>query len=574
MTPFEINFMIGGEAGQGVQSAGFLLAKVFARGGFHVFADQEYESRVRGGHNFYRVRVSDSPVSAISERVDILIALNRETIDRHRKEVSRQGLILFDNEAIPVPLDQENLSGVPFTRLAEEQSGNKMAANTVALGAALGIIKYDFALIETLLKDYFSTDEIRVSNIKSARAGFEYTLKNSQWAAEFNFNYNRGAGRMLLNGNEAIALGAIAAGCKFIAAYPMTPVTSIMEYLAPRAKELGIVVLQPEDEMAAVNMVIGAGYAGARAMTATSGSGFSLMVEGLGLAGMTETPVVIVNGQRPGPAIGLPTGTEQGDLEFAIHAHQGDFPRAVLAPATIEDAFWLTISAFNIAEKYQVPVILLTDHHLASSYGDVDKFDISKVTIDRGSLYPGESAGVYKRYQVTDSGVSPRAFPGLGRDLVVADADEHGEDGHLTEVPTTRVRMMKKRMKKLIGLKSEVIPPKTYGPREAKTTLIGWGSTYGAIREAVDLLNDGRERYNMIHLTQVWPFPTDQVLKGIEDARNCYVIESNAAGQLAHLARAETGRRVTSKILKFDGRPFTPADIVREIKKEELVEPW
>ena len=483
----DVNFMVGGEAGQGVQSVGFLLGKVFARGGYHIFADQDYESRVRGGHNLFRVRLRDSEVGAIAELVDILIALNRESIDLHQKELAEKGVVIFDGDKVKGTGNNGNMFSVPLEQLAEDKVGNKLMSNTVALGAALGLVGYGFEILDDVLREHFG-GEIGEGNIKAARAGYDYVQEHFKGALDYHLSRVSDVKRMLLNGSEAVALGALAAGCKFVAAYPMTPVTSIMEYIAAKAEEFGTVVVQPEDEISAINMIIGASYAGARAMTATSGGGFCLMVEGLSLAGMTETPIVIVLGQRPGPAIGLPTRTEQGELEFAIHAGHGEFPRAVLAPATCEEAFWLTVKAFNLAEKYQTPVILLTDQHLASSYATSDVFDLSKVVIERGLLFSGEGVADYRRHKITESGISPRAFPfqqeGI---LVVTDSDEHDEEGHMVEDAETRIRMMEKRMRKLSVLGKEIASPEIYGPQKADMTLVGWGSTYGAIREAVDI---------------------------------------------------------------------------------------
>ena len=566
----DTNFMIGGEAGQGVQSVGFLLAKALARGGFHVFADQDYESRIRGGHNFFRVRAKESQVSAIAEPVDMLVALNNESIDLHRKEMAEKGVVIFDGEGRGGTNADSNLFGVPLGKLAEEKGGGKLMANTVALGAALGLAKYDFKVLDKVLREHFGADETGENNVRAAKAGYEYVAENFSGQFSHRLSPVGDGKRMLLTGNEAIALGAIAAGCKFMAAYPMTPSTPIMEYLASKAKQLDLVVVQPEDEIAAINMVIGAAFAGARAMTATSGSGFCLMVEGLGLAGITETPIVVVNGQRAGPAVGLPTRTEQGDLQFVLHAHHGDFPRSVLAPATIEDAFWMTVKAFNLAEKYQLPVIILTDHHLATSYATVERFDLTKVNIDRGLLFSAEEAGQseYKRHKITQSGISPRAFPGLGEALVITDADEHDETGHLIEDAETRTVMVQKRLRKLSGLKKEINAPQLYGPKTAETTLVGWGSTFGAIQEAVDILNKEGASLNLLHLNELWPFPAEQVADVLGSTHHSYVIENNATGQLARLIRAETGKEVSGTILKFDGRPFTPAYIVRELKKE------
>ncbi len=557
-----INIMVGGEAGQGVQSVGFILAKTLARGGYHVFADQDYESRVRGGHNFYRVRASESGMAAISTEVDILLALNEESLDLHMRELTARGVAVFDSEKVK-STDDGNTFGIPLEKLA----GDKIMANTVALGAAIGLMEYDLSVLEEVLREQFGTGEVGKNNIKAARAGYEYAREN--YKGDFRYRpaktgTNR---RMLVSGNEAIALGAMAAGCKFVSSYPMTPSTSIMEYMASKADDHGIVVIQPEDEISAINMIVGAGYAGVRAMTTTSGSGFCLMVEGLGLAGITETPIVVVDAQRPGPAVGLPTRTEQGDLQFMLTAHHGDFPRIILAPADVEECFWLTVEAFNLADRYQLPVVILTDQHLASSYATVDRFDLSKVVIDRGELYSGDTED-YKRHAITRSGVSPRAFPGQGKALVVTDSDEHDESGHLTEDAGIRTGIVSKRLRKLDRFGSGKIRPRTYGTAEAETLLIGWGSTYGALHEAVDILKSEGSGVRMLHLSRLYPFPAEAIAKAMDKVKTVIVIEGNAGGQLARLIRTETGREVDSKILKFDGRPFTPAYIVEKVREE------
>ena len=569
--PVDINFIVGGEAGQGVQAVGYILAKALARGGFHIFADQDYESRVRGGHNFFRVRAGDEEVGAVSEAVDILVALNRESIDLHRRELGSGGVVVFDGDRVKNIGDNGNLFAVPLERLARESAGNKLMANIVALGAAVELVGYDLQILSEVVREHFGAGDVGQANVAAARAGYEYAGANFKGGFNCRLSPIGDGKRMLLTGNEAIALGALAAGCKFVGAYPMTPATSIMEYMAGKAEDLDLVVVQPEDEISAINMIIGAAFAGARSMTVTSGGGFCLMVEGLGLAGMTETPIVVVNGQRPGPAIGLPTRTEQGDLEFAIHASHGEFPRAVLAPATIEDAFWLTIKAFNVAEKYQLPVILLTDQHLASSYATVDRFDLSQVTIDRGRLLSKMEAaepGEYKRHRITESGISPRALPLEGVGLVVTDADEHDEAGHMIEDAETRTVMMLKRLRKLEGLREEIAQPRTYGLAQTEMTLIGWGSTYGALREAVDLATRDGLEVNLVHLNEIWPFPAEAMARALDGSKRSLVVENNATAQLAHLLRAETGHQATGNILKFDGRPFTPAHIVRQLKQE------
>jgi 2-oxoglutarate ferredoxin oxidoreductase subunit alpha len=566
-----MNIMVAGEAGQGVQSVGFILCKTLARGGFHVFADQDYESRVRGGHNFFRIRAQDTEVGAIAEKLDMLLALNEESIDLHQNELDKDGLIVFDDTIVTDIKAGHDIFGLPLEKLAIEAGGNKVMANTVGLGALLGAAGYDFEIPEQVLKEHFDTKEIGEGNVKAARAGYDYIRKNYKGGFKRHLNKISDGKRMLLTGNEAIALGAIAAGCKFMAAYPMTPASSIMEYLAAHGEEFGVTVVQAEDEIAAINMINGAGYAGVRAMTATSGGGFCLMVEGLGLAGITETPIVVVNAQRPGPAIGLPTRTEQGDLEFMLYASHGEFPRAVLAPGTVEECFQLTVKAFNLADKYQLPVMIITDQHLASSYATVEKFDLSAVTVDRGLLVPAvKVVQDYKRHAITDSGISPRAFPGREDLLVVTDSDEHDEAGHLIEDADTRTQMVEKRMKKLQGLKNEMPVPEIEELRKNDNLLIGWGSTAGAIAEAAEMLNEEGHNVSTLFINGIWPFPVEAVTKAMKNTSHCYVVENNATGQLAHLIKGETGINIDMKILKYDGRPFTPTEIAEKVKKEGL----
>ena len=569
----EINFMVGGEAGQGVQTVGFILAKTMSRVGLYVFADQDYESRVRGGHNFYRVRASDVEVQALSETLDVLIALNQETIELYQGEVKKGGITIFDQEKLKTEGKGLTSLNVPMERLAEKTTGSKLVTNSVAIGAAIAAGGYDFELLASVLREHFahSGGNIAESNVTAARAGYDHARQQKGPGFHSPIRPATTVKRMLLNGNEAIALGAMAAGCKFVAAYPMTPASTIMEYIADKGRRFNIVVIQPEDEIAAMNMVIGAAFTGVRAMTATSGGGFALMVEGLSLAGMTETPVVVVLAQRPGPAIGLPTRTEQGELGFALHAGHGEFPRAIMAPATIEDAFHITVKAFNLADKYQVPVIILTDQHLASSYQTVETFDLKRVKIDRGQLLSAEEATEitdYKRYRFTESGVSPRAMPLQGKALVVTDSDEHDEAGHMTEDAKTRERMMLKRLKKLDGLRSELGRPRLHQEPQAEMTLVGWGSTYGAIKEAASLLENEGVKANVLHLNELWPFPVETVTSILSGDEKNVIIESNATGQLARLIRAETGIKADKSIFKFDGRPFSPEYIVRELKKE------
>ncbi len=571
--PGEINFMVGGEAGQGVQTIGFILAKTLARAGLEVFADQDYESRVRGGHNFFRVRASDVELLALSESVDVLVAIDQNTIDKHHHEVKSNGVVIFDPDKVRIEDKKLKALGVPLEKLAQETASNRLMANSVAIGAAVAVGGYKFEFLGQVLQEQFAHlgNNVADSNVKAARAGYGFAGDKKPELIRKPIQPVTSNRKMLLNGNEAIALGAMAAGCKFMAAYPMTPTTSILEFIAQRAEKYNIVAIQPEDEIAAINMAVGAGFAGVRAMTATSGDGFALMTEGFGLAGCTETPVVIVLGQRPGPAVGLPTRTEQGELNFAVYGGSGDFPRAVLAPRSVEDAFYITVKAFNLAEIYQIPVVILTDHHLATAYQTVNKFDLQKVKIDRGELITGNKAKNvidYKRHKFTESGISPRLIPMPGGPLVVTDSDEHDEAGHMIEDAETRTQMVLKRMKKINGLKKEITEPRSHRRANAKVTLVGWGSTYGPIMEASAMLKKDGLIVNVLHFNDLCPLPSAAVVSALAATKTSIVIENNATGQLAHLIAAETGIKPTLNLLKFDGRPFSPTYIEEQIKKE------
>jgi 2-oxoglutarate ferredoxin oxidoreductase subunit alpha len=496
-------------------------------------------------------------------------------VDLHRGELNENGIIIVDGQVLNLDTADSLFVNVPLDKLAEEAAANKIMSNSVAVGAVLGLLGYDLKVLEGVLRWHFAKNlqKIQDDNVKAAQAGFDFGAHHIPPHFKLSCKPVKDGRCMFLTGNESISLGVMAAGCKFVSAYPMTPTTSILEFLAEQGAQYNIAVLQPEDEIAAINNVIGAAYAGVRAMTATSGSGFALMVEGIGLSGMTETPVVVVLGERPGPAVGLPTRTEQGELLFAIRTGTGEFPRAVFAPANVEDAFWLTVKAFNLAEKYQIPVIILSDTNLANSYSDTEKFDLSGVTIERGALLSNDEAARgtdFKRYQITESGISVRAFPLQGRVLVVADSDEHGEDGHLTESAQFRTQQVAKRLRKYQGLKNEIGLPRFHEMPGARLTLIGWGSTYGAIMEASAILKSEGTANNVLHFSELWPFPSEFVSSILKNTPRSAVIENNATGQLADLIRGETGYQVSSRINKFDGRPMSAQYILDALKRGEV----
>jgi 2-oxoglutarate ferredoxin oxidoreductase subunit alpha len=569
----EIVIMVGGEAGQGVQSVGAILAGALADAGLSVFADQDYESRVRGGHNFFRIRAAVNEVRAINEKLDILVALNRETIELHRRELNPDGIVIYDAATIGETLKGKRYVDVPLVKLATD-AGNPLMANTVAVGAVLGAGRFDLTALGSTLQKEFGKHgkKIVTQNRAAANAGHDH-VRGLGVAVPFPAARPRADAprRMLVNGNDAVALGALAAGCRFCSGYPMTPASSVMEFIANQGQQLGAVAVHVEDEIAGLNMAVGAAFAGARSMVATSGGGFALMVEALSLAGMTETPVVIFLGQRPGPATGLPTRTEQGELWFALHAGHGEFPRAILTPATPDEAFEAAVTAFNLAEKYQTPVFILSDHHLATSFTTIDRPDLSKVVIDRGELLTEAEIRTckdYLRHAETRSGVSKRALPGRGAALVVTDSDEHDEAGHMIEDAATRNRQVEKRQRKNRGLAREVLRPVARRAEDARLTLIGWGSTGGAIREAAARLREQGLPVDTLQLRQVWPFPVAAVTAAVARTGKCIVVENNPSGQLARLIRRETGIKADAKVLKYDGRPFTPDIIARRVRKE------
>jgi len=576
----DYSIKIGGEAGQGIQTVGDTLAKVFARSGFHVFTHQDYESRVRGGHNFFQIRFSDKPVMSSRERIDIVVALDKESIISHEKELSENGRIIYDSTALKQAHEKPQFFDIPFVNLAVEHGGNKIMSNTVATGAVFGMLGMELDIMNAIIKDTFEKkgEEIVKANINAAMAGYDFAVKNCMKCSfTLSATSESATKKMLINGIEAIASGAIASGCKFYSAYPMTPSTGIMNYIAGKGKEHGIIVEQAEDEISAINMALGASFAGVRAMTGTAGGGFALMVEGLSLAGMTETPVVIALGQRPAPATGFPTRTEQGDLLFAMHTAHGEFPKIIFAPGTPEQAFYLTNKAFGLAEKYQIPAIIIFDQYLADTEWTFDGFDTSKIKyIDyrlRGDAF--KNLKEYKRHAFTENGVSPLAVPGDSRHVVVTDSDEHDEEGHIVEDAETRIKMVDKRLlKKLPLIREEIEPPVFYGDKNPEIVITGWGSNYGAMKEAIDelspTLNKGGRRGGiaMLHFSEIYPLPLTGKLDYpniLKNARKTICIENNATGQFARTLRAETGHVFDAAINKFDGRPFLIESLLKEI---------
>ncbi|WP_048174853.1 2-oxoacid:acceptor oxidoreductase subunit alpha [Methanosarcina siciliae] len=564
---------IGGEAGQGLQTIGGALAKIFSRKGYHVFTHQDYMSRVRGGHNYYQIRFSDRKVSASRDMVDILLALDLNTIEIHKESVRDDGFILYDSETIKKKFEEPEFIDVPFKKIALDVGKSGIMANTVATGAVLGLLGLGLENLKDILKSTFRKkgEEVIEKNLACAEAGYNYALSNCPRCEGAEIQEPEEKKFMLIDGIQAIGLGALMSGCKFYSAYPMTPSTGILNYLASKAEEHGLVVEQAEDEISAINMAIGASFTGVRAMTGSSGGGFALMVEGLSLAGMTETPLVIAEIQRPGPATGLPTRTEQADLLFILYAGHGEFPKVIFEPGTPKQAFYLTNRAFELAEKYQIPVFIQSDQYLGDSEWTFENFDFEHLIYNDYRLREKDLEGVeeYKRHRYSDTGISLLAVPGeAGKHLVVADSDEHDEEGHIIEDAETRIKMVRKRLlKKLSLIKKEIEAPFLYGDPSPEIVLVGHGSTYGVIKEVVDILSRDR-KVAMMHFSQVYPLPERDRLDYIElleKAKLAISIENNATGQFAKLMRAETGFGFTHQILKYDGRPFTIENLKEEV---------
>lgn len=562
----DLSIVLCGQAGQGIQTVEYLLTRIFKLAGYNVFATKEYMSRIRGGTNSTEMRISSGPVRASVSRIDILIPLNQGAIQHVEKRISPQTIILAERETISDDFDQtrHKFIDVPFTKTASK-IGNKIYSNVVAVGTIAGLLGIELQTVNEYVKQFFSakSEDVVQKNLAAAEEGFNLSagLVNS---SKIKINIRNDANvkdQILLSGTEAVALGAIAGGCNFIPAYPMSPSTGVLVFLARQAKDFGIIAEQAEDEIAAMNMAIGAWYAGARAMVTTSGGGFALMTEGLSLAGMLESPIVIHLAQRPGPATGLPTRTEQADLELVLYAGHGEFPRIIFAPGKIGDGFYLTQKAFNLADKYQVPVFLLTDQYFVDSYYNTAFLDLSDINIEKHIV---KTEVDYERYKLTATGISPRGIPGFGQGLVVVDSDEHDQAGHITEDLGLRTKMVNKRLRRFQLLKNEIIPPELVGPESYKNLVVCWGSTYNIVGEAVK--NLGRDDVALLHFKQVYPLPSE-TKDYLHKAEKTIIVEGNATSQFAKLIKLNTEFDIKERILKYNGLSFYVEELTEKLNE-------
>ena len=556
----DFTILVGGAAGQGMDTFAEILEKSLKRCGFHIFSHSDYMSRVRGGHNFMQIRFSDKPVSTYTKKVDIIFALNEETVDIHEDKLKKDGIIILDEEIS----GEKDLMHLPLEKMAKNLENVKVSS-TIGLGAILKYFGLPKDETKKIIQKEFN-EKISEVNLKALDQG--YDLIETKHELEIKEDKS-----ILINGNKAVALGAIAAGCRYYCGYPMTPSTGVLNYMSLKSQEMGIVIDQVEDEVASLNMALGASYAGVRAMTGSSGGGIALMGEAFSLAGMLELPVVLVNVQRPGPATGLPTRTEQGDLRFMIHSGHGEFPKMVIALRNGEDAFYQTARAFNLADKYQIPVVLLSDQNLSDAMVTYEPFDFEKISIDRHisgqeAIVKGER---YKRYKYTEDGVSPRIIPGKIEDQVVlVDSDEHDEYGNITESSEVRINMVDKRAKKFENLKKEVQEPWTIGEDKPEHLIVAWGSLYGAVKEAVEKLNSEGVSIGALVFGDIWPLPTEKLSGMYKTAKNLIAVEQNSTAQLDGLIRQEMLIKCSHKILKYDGRAFSGEEIYDRLKEEVL----
>ena len=556
----DFTILVGGAAGQGMDTFAEILEKSLKRCGFHIFSHSDYMSRVRGGHNFMQIRFSDKPISTYTKKVDIIFALNEETVDIHESKLKEDGIIILDEEISK----EKDLLHLPLEKMAKNLENVKVSS-TIGLGAILKYFGLPKDETKKIIRKEFD-EKIAGINIEALDQGYE--LIETKHKLEIKEDKS-----IIINGNKAVALGAIAAGCRYYCGYPMTPSTGVLNYMSLKSEEMGIVIDQVEDEVAALNMALGASYAGVRAMTGSSGGGIALMGEAFSLAGMLETPVVVINVQRPGPATGLPTRTEQGDLRFMIHSGHGDFPKMVISLRNGEDAFYQTARAFNLAEKYQIPVVLLSDQNLSDSTVTYDPFDFKKISIDRhlsgkDDIDEGER---YKRYKYTEDGVSPRIIPGkIENQVVLVDSDEHDEYGNITESSEVRIKMVDKRAKKFENLKKEVQEPWLIGEEEPEHLIVAWGSLYGAVKEAVETLNSEGVSIGALVFGDIWPLPTEKLERMYKKSKNLIAVEQNSTAQLEGLIRQEMLIKCKHKILKYDGRAFSGDEIYDRLKKEVL----
>lgn len=541
-----------------------ILVKAIKMAGYHVFSSKEYMSRVRGGLNSTEIRISSKRVTAYVDRIDILLAINEGAIGHLGRRITKDTQIIGDEDQLKSVTGEYNVLKIPVLKSAEELGGI-IFANVIAAGVISCMLNIPPEVFDQIIRGMFARkgEKIVEKDLQAGRKGYQLG-EELMGSKDFKFEIEKDPSvkdELLLSGTEAVGLGCLAGNCKFMASYPMTPSTPLQIFIAENGKDFDVIFEQAEDEIAAINMSIGAFYAGARAMIATSGSGFALMEEAVGLSGMTETPVVIYVGQRPGPAVGLPTRTAQEDLNLTLYSGPGEFARVIFAPGNFKDAFELSHRAFNLTDKYQIPVFILSDQYFAECNYNHPSLDLSNLVVEEHIVRTTKD---YRRYELTPDGLSPRGIPGYGDGLVAIDADEHDEEGHITEDLEIRARMVDKRYtKKMKLIKKDIIPPELIGSDDYEILAVGWGSTYGTIKEALN--NLGWEEISFLHFKQLYPLHPDTI-NYLNKADKTVIFENNASAQFANLIRVETGFEIDEKILKYNGMPFSVEEVTETLK--------
>jgi 2-oxoglutarate ferredoxin oxidoreductase subunit alpha len=576
MAEFDFAIAIGGAAGQGIATPGNILARICARRGLQFFSYNSFQSIIHGGHIFLTTRISTEPVTSHGDKIDLLICLNQDTMDRHVQHVAPGGTAIFNSDTIKPGEVPEGLQLCPMpVKELSNNSRNRLVQNTVALSVILNLLSLEFELLEEILTLQFKRKGQAVvdENVDVARAAYEYAEEH--FVPFSNPLPEKDKPLAQVGGNEALAMGGAAAGVNFYCAYPMSPSTGVLHWMANNARDLGIMVRQVEDEIGVINMVIGAAHAGCRAMCATSGGGFALMTEAVGSAGMMEIPMVAINVQRAGPSTGVPTKTEQGDLWQMLGASQGDFPKIIVAVTGILDSFDTIPELFNLVDKFQCPGLVITDLSVSEGYATVDPDDIKwEQPIDRGELItePNNTEEKYLRYKLTESGISPRAVPGTPGHLHVVATDEHDEDGGLISDeftnPHKRRAMVEKRQRKMEVVLSLIDPPELEGPEDAEVTLIGWGTTKGVIQEAASFLTQEGIPTNQLAIKWIVPLHAEEITQALSTCKRTIIVENNYTGQFARYLRSETGFDADGHIRKYDGEPFMPHHIVDGVKEQ------
>lgn len=586
----EISWMIGGPQGSGVDSSANTLAQVFARAGYFIYGKREYHSNIKGAHSYYQITASTKPVNSPIDGVHMLATFEEETLHLHAFEIFKDGALIVDAEYKgEIHRNDILILRIPYLQFIKDVAqkyGEKdtmkliVMKNVISVAASFGLLEVDFGYFEKTLQNIFSGRKAKLApiNIDCGRLSYDFAKK---YAKDYKFSMQTGSTdfigkRVILSGNTAVAIAKVAAGCKFQSYYPITPASDESVYLEDHP-EYGVVVVQMEDEIASITASVGAGLNGVRASTSTSGPGFCLMAEGLGWAGINEVPVVVVNYQRGGPSTGLPTRNEQGDLKFAVNIGHGEFPRIVIAPGDIQEAFYDTMDAFNYAERYQLPVILLPDKAIANALQTVPMFNPKNVKIDRGLIAKEEDLLTYrddgegfKRFLITDSGISPRTFPGTEKGVFWMTGDEHDEIGHITEDPEIRSKMHAKRMKKLELIDKEVSYDKkvnVFGFPDADVLIISWGSTKGPIVDAIEPLKKLGIKVRFLQLRILVPFPKNEVQEILNKAKKVIVAENNYSAQLSSLLKEHNFREPDHYLLKWTGRPISRTEIISGVEK-------